>query len=244
MTGLSMSLPSTHSVSLAELLTELSALSPVLSGDGRVRVTGVHQDSRRVTAGDLFCARSGRVDGARFAADAVSRGAAAVLIESGKALPALNVPVISVSDARRAIGLAAECVYGHPSRALGLVGVTGTNGKTTTTALLEHALRTLGARPGRLGTLGFSFGDEKDDGSLTTPEADDVSRHLASVAARGGTHFVMEVSSHALSLDRVDALSFRVVAFTNLIIWIFTTPWRRTARPRRAFSTSSRRRTP
>jgi UDP-N-acetylmuramoyl-L-alanyl-D-glutamate--2,6-diaminopimelate ligase len=124
--------------------------------------------------------------------------------------------VISVSDARRAIGLAAECVYGHPSRALGLVGVTGTNGKTTTTALLEHALRTLGARPGRLGTLGFSFGDEKDDGSLTTPEADDVSRHLASVAARGGTHFVMEVSSHALSLDRVDALSFRVVAFTNL----------------------------
>jgi UDP-N-acetylmuramoyl-L-alanyl-D-glutamate--2,6-diaminopimelate ligase len=96
------------------------------------------------------------------------------------------------------------------------VGVTGTNGKTTTVALIEGALSVLGAKPARLGTLGFAFGAERDEGALTTPEADDVSRALASVVERGGTHFVMEVSSHALSLSRVDALSFRVAAFTNL----------------------------
>jgi UDP-N-acetylmuramoyl-L-alanyl-D-glutamate--2,6-diaminopimelate ligase len=124
--------------------------------------------------------------------------------------------VLRVTDVRRAIGPAAELVYGYPSRALALVGVTGTNGKTTTTLLIDHALRALGARSGRLGTLGFAFGEDTDEGTLTTPEADDVSRALRSVVDRGGTHFVMEVSSHALSLARADALRFRVAAFTNL----------------------------
>jgi UDP-N-acetylmuramoyl-L-alanyl-D-glutamate--2,6-diaminopimelate ligase len=188
-----------------------------VEGDGRVGVRGVRHYSRAVVPGDLFCARSGgRVDGASFAADAVAKGAVAILAEHGAALPASSVPVLRVADARRALGAAAELVYGYPSRALALVGVTGTNGKTTTTLLLEHALRALGARPGRLGTLGFAFGDELDEGTLTTPEADDVSRALRSVVDRGGTHFVMEVSSHALSLARADALRFRVAAFTNL----------------------------
>jgi len=217
MNGTTMSLPEDPAVSLAELAKELTLFAPELEGNAGVRVRGVRQDSRAIRPGDLFCARTGgRLDGAAFVADAVARGAVAVLAERGRDLPAASVPVLRVSDSRRAIGVAAECVYGHPSRSLALVGVTGTNGKTTTTALIEHALRTLGARPGRLGTLGFAFGDQKDEGSLTTPEADDVSRTLASVVNRGGTHFVMEVSSHALSLSRVDALSFRVAAFTNL----------------------------
>jgi len=217
MTALAMSIPGEPSVSLERVRAELDALGARVEGDDRVAVRGVRHDSRAVVPGDLFCARSGgRVDGASFAAAAVAKGAVAILAEHGAALPAVTVPVLRVADVRRALGAAAELVYGYPSRALALVGVTGTNGKTTTTLLLEHALRALGARPGRLGTLGFAFGDEADEGTLTTPEADDVSRALRSVVDRGGTHFVMEVSSHALSLARADALRFRVAAFTNL----------------------------
>jgi UDP-N-acetylmuramoyl-L-alanyl-D-glutamate--2,6-diaminopimelate ligase len=216
MSALAMSHSET-SVTLDDVRTELAAVGATLVGDGGVVVRGVRQDSRAVHAGDLFCARTGgRADGASFAAAAVKNGALAVLAEQGVALPELGVPVLRVTDARRAIGAAAELVYGHPSRALALVGITGTNGKTTTTLLVDHALRALGARPGRLGTLGFAFGEDADEGTLTTPEADDISRALRSVVARGATHFVMEVSSHALSLARVDALRFRVAAFTNL----------------------------
>jgi UDP-N-acetylmuramoyl-L-alanyl-D-glutamate--2,6-diaminopimelate ligase len=217
MNALAMSIPAETSVSLERVRAELEVLGATVEGDARVRVGGVRQDSRGVAPGDLFCARAGgRVDGATFAAAAVQQGAVAILAEHGAQLPSLGVPVLRVNDARRALGAAAELVYGYPSRSLALVGITGTNGKTTTTLLVDHALRALGARPGRLGTLGFGFDDEVDEGTLTTPEADDVSRALRSVVDRGGTHFVMEVSSHALSLARVDALCFRVAAFTNL----------------------------
>jgi UDP-N-acetylmuramoyl-L-alanyl-D-glutamate--2,6-diaminopimelate ligase len=217
MTAPAMSIPAETTVSLERVRAELEVLGATLTGDGRTVVRGVRQDSRSVGAGELFCARAGgRADGAAFATAAVARGAVAVLAEHGVALPELGVPVLRVTDVRRALGAAAELVYGYPSRALALVGVTGTNGKTTTTLLLDHALRALGARPARLGTLGFAFGEEEDEGTLTTPEADDVSRALRSVVDRGGTHFVMEVSSHALSLARADALRFSVAAFTNL----------------------------
>ena len=217
MTALAMTLPATVGTSLAGLARALAPWGAVVRGDARVCVTGVRQDSRRIEPGELFAARSGgRVSGADFAAAAVARGAAAVLAEPGAVPASVGVPVLEVSDVRGALGAAAELVYRTPSKALSLVGITGTNGKTTTSLLVEHALRTLGARPARLGTLGFSFAGVEEEGSLTTPEADDVVRHLASVVERGGTHFVMEVSSHALSLSRVDALTFRVAAFTNL----------------------------
>ena len=217
MTALAMTLPVAHGVSLGELTRELAPFQATLRGDGAVRVTGVRQDSRQVGAGELFVARAGgRVSGADFAAAAVARGASAVLTEPGAVTAPLGVPVLEVTDVRRALGVAAELVYGAPSRALSVVGITGTNGKTTTSLLVEQALSALGARPARLGTLGYSFGGVEEEGNLTTPEADEVSRRLADVVARGGTHFVMEVSSHALSLARVDALSFRVAAFTNL----------------------------
>jgi len=217
MTVLAMVLPADAGVRVSEVVRELAPVGARLRGDAAVRVTGVRQDSRQIEPGELFCARVGKAQsGADFVAEAVRRGAAALLVEAGMALPPVSLPVIEVSDARRGLALAAELVYGHPSRSLALVGITGTNGKTTTTLLVDHALRTLGFQPARLGTLGFAFGDETDAGSLTTPEADAVSRALRSVVERGGTHFTMEVSSHALSLARVDGLRFRVAAFSNL----------------------------
>ena len=186
-------------------------------GDSSVRLFGVRQDSRRVEAGDLFVARSGgKVSGAAFAQAAVERGAVALIVERGAPLPALPVPMIEVADARRSLALAAEAVYGNPSRDLAVVGITGTNGKTTTSWLVERALAGVGAKPARLGTVGFAFGGESVDSALTTPEADDISRYAARARDASGTHFVMEVSSIALTLDRVRALHFAVAAFTNL----------------------------
>jgi UDP-N-acetylmuramoyl-L-alanyl-D-glutamate--2,6-diaminopimelate ligase len=217
MTKPGLTLPATVEVSLLDVGLALAAFAPRLEGDGAVRVAGVRQDSRNVEPGDLFVARAGqRSNGLDFVPEALQRGASALLVEHGVDARVFGVPVLEVRDVRRAIGFAAERVYGRPSQKLLLVGITGTNGKTTTSVLVEHALTALGTRPARLGTLGFSFGSERNEGSLTTPEADDVSRVIASVAGAGGTHFVMEVSSHALSLARVDALKFRVAAFTNL----------------------------
>ncbi|HEX6274457.1 MAG TPA: Mur ligase family protein, partial [Polyangiaceae bacterium] len=212
-----MPLPLETPPTLHELASALAAWDARVVGDGAVRPSGVRQDSRSIEAGDLFCARSGKAaNGADFAADAVKRGAVALLVERGAELPALGVPMLVVSDVRRATAFAAELVYGRPSRALALVGITGTNGKTTTAILVEHALSVLGGKPARLGTLGFSFAGAARTGSLTTPEADDVSRLVAEVVAEGGSAFVMEASSHALAQGRVDALTFDVAAFTNL----------------------------
>jgi len=202
---------------VSDLLAVLNAEAPRLLGDGRVRLFGVRQDSRRVEAGDLFVARSGgKVSGASFAQAAVERGAVALIVERGAPLPELGVPMIEVADARRSLALCAEAVYGNPSRDLAVIGITGTNGKTTTAWLVERALAGVGAKPARLGTVGFAFGGQSVDSALTTPEADDISRYAARVRAARGTHFVMEVSSIALTLDRVRALHFRVAAFTNL----------------------------
>jgi UDP-N-acetylmuramoyl-L-alanyl-D-glutamate--2,6-diaminopimelate ligase len=210
-------LPSAGGTPLVELTRVLGAFSPELRGDGGVRVRGVQQDSREVKPGDLFVARTGKhSDGKRFIADALARGASALVVALDNELPSQSVPVLRVNELPRALAFAAEHVYGAPSAKLGLVGITGTNGKTTTAFLVEQALARLGRSAARLGTLGFAFAGEVEDSALTTPEADAISRRLASVVARGGTHAVMEVSSVALVLQRVAALSFRVAAFSNL----------------------------
>ena len=204
---------------LSGLLGVLQSQAPLLSGDGNVRLTGVRQDSRRVEAGDLFVARSGgKVSGATFAAAAVERGAVALIVERGTKMPTppLDVPMIEVLDARRSLALAAEAVYGNPTEQLSVIGITGTNGKTTTAWLVERALAGAGAKPARLGTVGFAFDGQTVDSALTTPEADDISRYAAGARDAGGTHFVMEVSSIALSLERVRGLHFKVAAFSNL----------------------------
>ena len=164
------------------LLGVLEREAPRLSGDGHVRLTGVRQDSRRVEPGDLFVARTGgKVSGAQFAEAAVERGAVALIVERGAPLPSVSVPMIEVADARRSLALAAEAVYGNPSQQLGLIGITGTNGKTTTSWLVERALTGAGQKPARLGTVGFAFDGQSVDSALTTPEADDISRYAARV---------------------------------------------------------------
>jgi UDP-N-acetylmuramoyl-L-alanyl-D-glutamate--2,6-diaminopimelate ligase len=204
-------------LSLEELCAELAEFAPQLSGDGEVVVTDVEQDSRRITPGSLFVARVGGTrNGLWFVDGALERGASAVMIAAGTEAPALSCPVLRVSDLSRAIGFAAEAVHGEPSHSLALVGVTGTNGKTTVTWLVQRALEALGMAAARIGTLGFEFAGERDDVHLTTPEADVLSRYLASVARAGGKHAVMEVSSAALVQGRVDAVRFDVAAFTNL----------------------------
>ncbi len=204
-------------ISLADLAVELARVGATVVGDGAVRVGDLHQDSRQVEPGDLFAARPGeKCDGVGFIPDAIARGARALLVLRGSLDGAVSVPVIEVDDLRLAIALASEAVHGHPSRELEVVGITGTNGKTTTAWLVEHALVGAGYRTGRLGTLGYGCEAERVESTLTTPESDVVSRYLARARAVGATHFVLEASSHALSQARVDALQFAVAAFTNL----------------------------
>jgi UDP-N-acetylmuramoyl-L-alanyl-D-glutamate--2,6-diaminopimelate ligase len=208
---------STAGMSLKELASSLSALAPRVVGDADVRLSGVRQDSRRVEPGELFVARTGgKTSGLAHVESAVAAGAAAVMVERGQPLPALRLPLLEVTDVKQGLALAAHAVYGAPSHAVDVVGVTGTNGKTTTTFLIEQGLRASGAEPARLGTLGFEMGGSLLGETLTTPEADDIARCLVEVRRRGGTHLVMEVSSIAVVQRRVEGARFRAAAFTNL----------------------------
>ncbi len=205
-----------HSLLVRELAERIGGV--VTQGDGGRRVEGLRQDSRSVVRGEMFAVRPGQqVDGAQFIPDALARGAAALLVSRGVLHGApVDVPVIEVEDVGRSLGVAAAEVYGHPTRELRTVGITGTNGKTTTSTIVFEALERLGSRPALIGTLGNRFGATSSAGSHTTPEADDIQRFAAGVVAAGGTHLVMEVSSHALALGRADAIHFAVAAFTNL----------------------------
>ncbi|MGB8331078.1 MAG: UDP-N-acetylmuramoyl-L-alanyl-D-glutamate--2,6-diaminopimelate ligase [Polyangiales bacterium] len=185
-----------------------------ITGLATQAVTGVQHDSRRVRGGELFVAIPGEAhDGARFVGDALARGAVAVMAE--RQVP-FDVPQITVVDARSVLGLAAELVYGAPTSELHTVGITGTNGKTTTAYLLKEALESVNAKPAIIGTTGL-LGAGADLPSLhTTPEGDDISRFARQALDDGATHLVLEVSSHGLAMHRVDALDFEVAAFTNL----------------------------
>jgi UDP-N-acetylmuramoyl-L-alanyl-D-glutamate--2,6-diaminopimelate ligase len=190
-------------------------------GDKRVvgavpaTVRGLTADSRTVERGDCFVAVPGfREDARRFIPDAVARGAGLVVTE-GEALPGVGVAQVLVPATRPALARLAAAYHGHPSRALTLVGITGTNGKTTTSYLVEAMLR--GAGPtGILGTIQYVVGDEVRPAGQTTPEALDIQAMLATMRERGVLGVAMEVSSHALALSRVDALAFDVAVFTNL----------------------------
>ena len=186
-------------------------------GNGNPKITGIHHDSRRVEPGDLFVARRGeRSDGLRFIKQAVQQGAVAVLAEVDHAPDSAPIPVLLVPDIRAAIGRAANVVYADPTAQLDVVGLTGTNGKTTTSYMLRSAIDGAGGRTGVLGTLGASFGDLHFGAVHTTPEADEVARVASAMSRNGATHMVMEVSSHALDQHRADAVRYRVAAFTNL----------------------------
>ena len=192
---------------------------------GSVRVTGVSLDSRRVQSGDLYAALPGAtVHGASFAAQACSDGAVAVLTDpAGEQIIARDtdpwaatVPVIVADDPRSVLGRVSADVYGRPSERMHLVGVTGTNGKTTTAYLVESAWRALGYVTGLVGTIETLVAGQSLRSVHTTPESPDLQGLLALMAEKRVGHVVMEVSSHALALHRSDSVAFDTAVFTNL----------------------------
>jgi UDP-N-acetylmuramoyl-L-alanyl-D-glutamate--2,6-diaminopimelate ligase len=204
-----------RAVPLATLLDALPVKT--LRGPVPEAVTGIAYDSRTVAPGQLFVAVAGtRQDGRRFVGEAVARGAAAVVVEAGGPAEAEVAPCIVVPSSRDALARLADAYYGHPSRALTVVGITGTNGKTTTSYLVEALLRARGAPAGVVGTIAYRLGDEMLPAGQTTPEAVELQALLARMAARGIGGVAMEVSSHALAQGRVDAVEFDVAVFTNL----------------------------
>lgn len=197
---------------LAEL--ERRGLAREVFGDAATDVRGVRHDSRTVEAGDLFVALPGRTtDGARFVEQALARGA--VAIASQEHLP-FDVPQLLLDDSRVALAALASAVYGDPTRRLEVIGLTGTNGKTTTSWIIDEALTTLGQRPALLGTIESRGPGVREPAPYTTPEGDAIARFAKAVAEAGATHLTMEVSSHALAQHRADAVCFAVAAFTNL----------------------------
>ncbi|MEP6650747.1 MAG: Mur ligase family protein, partial [Lapillicoccus sp.] len=210
-------------VALGEVAA-LVGLSESPGGDG-VRISGVSLDSRTVLPGDLYAALPGfTAHGGSFVAQAVEAGAVAVLTDArGNELVGSRdsgegpgVPVLVVADPRAVLGDVAALVYGQAARALTLVGITGTNGKTTTAYLLEAGLRGLGEPTGLLGTVETRVGETRIKSVRTTPEATDLHALFAVMREAGAVDVVMEVSSHALAQHRVDGAVFDVALFTNL----------------------------
>jgi UDP-N-acetylmuramoyl-L-alanyl-D-glutamate--2,6-diaminopimelate ligase len=195
------------------LTTDASTFEGVARG---AAVSAIVYDSRRAIAGSLFVALRGlKADGAEFVSQAMDRGAAGVVAEGARP-KGFRGPWLVVSDARLALALLADRFYGHPSRQLAIVGVTGTNGKTTTAYLLASMLDAAGTKAGLLGTVTYRLGTEEREASRTTPEAPDVQQLLHEMIRQGCKAAVMEVSSHALALKRVDGMHFAAGIFTNL----------------------------
>jgi len=179
-------------------------------------VTGIAYDSRAVAPGQVFVALKGQhADGTMFARQAIDRGAAAVVSEQ-PAPDGVHVPWAIVEDARLALAVLATTFYRDPSREMRVIGITGTNGKTTTAYLIAAIFEAAGLRCGLLGTVEYRIGTEVRDATRTTPEAPDVQSLLREMVDRGCAACAMEVSSHALSLRRVDGTTFAAAVFTNL----------------------------
>lgn len=198
---------------LSQVLEGLKVLK--VHGDLQMDVSDIVYDSRMVTPGSAFVAVRGfETDGHKYIPQAVAQGSAAVFCEEA---PEVEVPYVLVQDSRKALSLAARNFFGDPSSQLCVIGVTGTNGKTTSTYLLKHLLEeTLGAKVGLIGTNGNMIGNESLPSEHTTPESRDLQALFAQMRAAGCTHVVMEVSSHSLDLGRVDGVRFAVGLFTNL----------------------------
>lgn len=215
-------------MTLSEVLQGVTVTKMFQTMYGRMVVThdievgGIQYDSRNVGRDEVFVAiRGAQADGHRFIAGAIAQGAKTVVVEDDNALPDsyfmhAGVVKIVVPDARRALALMAGNFFGHPDRKLALIGITGTNGKTTTTHLVKSVLEAGGHSVGLIGTIGYSIGEETLPAAHTTPESLELCRLLAMMVDRGCTAAVMEVSSHSLALSRVFGLRFTVAGFTNL----------------------------
>jgi UDP-N-acetylmuramoyl-L-alanyl-D-glutamate--2,6-diaminopimelate ligase len=196
---------------LARAAGDLLVASEGASDDA---VTGLSYDSRRTRRGDLFfCVVGARADGHTFASKAVAAGAVGLVVERPLDLP---VPQVVVRDVRRAMARIAAAFHGHPSDDLLLLGITGTNGKTTTAYLLESILSAWGRTTGLIGTIETRVGKASRPGVRTTPESVDLHALLAEMRDEGVDAVAMEVTSHALALHRIESVRFEVAAFTNL----------------------------
>ena len=184
------------------------------SADLEMEIYGITYDTRSLRPGDLFVALEGeKEDGHRHIAEAFALGAAAVLCR----VPPEEGAWVRVADTRAALAVVSANWFGHPAEQLTIIGVTGTNGKTTTTYLIKTMLEeVLGARVGLIGTNQILIADRELPARRTTPESWELHRLFMQMACAGCTHVVMEVSSHALALRRTDGIPFRVGVFTNL----------------------------
>ena len=198
---------------LAQLLEGISVLE--CHANPELEIGAIHYDSRKVTPGSLFVAVSGFTsDGNRFIPMAMEKGA--VVVVTAKK-PEGDVPYVLVDSDRLALAMLGCNYYGHPAKSMTMVGITGTNGKTSVTLLLKQVLETcLGAKVGLIGTMANMIGEESIPTERTTPESLDLQALFARMRSAGCTHVVMEVSSHALTLERVGGVHFDVAAFTNL----------------------------
>ena len=196
---------------LQELLAGVAVKSNAAAADTEIRE--VRYDSRAVQPGDLFVAIRGyATDGHKYIAKALEQGAAAIVCEEAPA----GAPAVVVENARRALAEIAANRFGHPADSMVMLGVTGTNGKTTTTYLVKHILEDAGHKVGLIGTNQNLIGDEVIETERTTPESYELHALFARMRDAGCTHVIMEVSSHSLVLDRVHGIHFAVGAFTNL----------------------------
>jgi UDP-N-acetylmuramoyl-L-alanyl-D-glutamate--2,6-diaminopimelate ligase len=188
-----------------------------LTGDSTTLITGITLSSNNVQEGDLFVALPGeKTHGAEFAKDAIARGATAVLTDAAGAAKISGVPIIVSSNPRRAAGVISAWFYSEPMRDLYSVGITGTNGKTTVTTLLHQIMSLAGRESGLIGTVETRIGEEVIASKRTTPESSDLQALSAMMRERHMRNLVMEVSSHAIALERIRGSHFAVVAFTNL----------------------------
>ncbi len=203
-----------------ELIAEIEAVGA--SGDSDQPITGVEYDSRRVRPGAVFVAmKGGSTDGNRYVEKALSAGALGIITDSGHAFDHLVVyeagrPILEVEHGRRALAQASAAFFNHPERKLAAVGITGTNGKTTTAFLTESLLNYAARTTILVGTIEYHVAGEVRPSVHTTPESRDLFELMAKGAARGATELVTEVSSHALDQGRAAGINFDVAVFTNL----------------------------
>ena len=206
-------------MTLAELITPCEQSGQVTHRQGslEVSVSAVTDDSRHVRPGTVFVAVKGeREDGHAYLGRAVEAGAVALIVQDGSRLPSVTIPAVAIRNTRQELGALTSRVLGDPSGRLRMIGVTGTNGKTTTTYLAKAVLEAAGKRVGLIGTVSYHIGSERIEASHTTPGAVDLQHLLDRMERAGLDSVVMEVSSHALAMDRTSGCEYDTAVYTNL----------------------------
>lgn len=201
---------------LEKLLKNLKDIMIIGSGISETKVNGISYDSRQIREGYIFvCIKGFKFDGHDFIDDAVKNGAKVIVITKDVALKP-DLVYIKVKDSREALGYLSEAFYNYPAKCLNLIGVTGTNGKTTTTYMIESILAKTNFTTGMIGTIRSKVADQEFPAERTTPESSDLNNLFNQMSASGVTHTVMEVSSHALELKRVENFKYKVAVLTNI----------------------------